>query len=84
MNYILIELGFKGRKVIQVDDSYNVEKVISDYLRRGYNAYQVCKPPSLLSLIKLNRGVCGCVITNQRGARCSVHNRMSWRTFYHL
>ncbi len=88
MNYLVVELGLSKRKLVKVADSVSIPMVISRYTRSGYVAYQVATPPSLFSICRLYKqgksiALCGCPISGERGARCSIHNRMSWLTFYH-
>jgi hypothetical protein len=83
MKYILLELTLKPtrRKILCVNE-LDYDRVMKS-LPRTYSPRSILQPPSKRTLRRWRatgkmKAICGCPVCP--GARCEVHNAMSWDT----
>jgi hypothetical protein len=84
--YILVDLGFKRRKLIELSPFLAYKSILTRLRAKGYNPRIVHKPPSSKTLRRWTmqgkaRAICGCWLNDALcGSRCKIHNTMSWIT----
>lgn len=84
MRYLLVQLGWKKRKLLRVSQD-NFTAVRRDLERSGYAPSEVFCPPTRKELEEwavsgVARAVCGCPVKYGIGERCTVCNKVSWVT----